>query len=161
MKVYYINGHMGDQSNKPQKLEKMLDMKITHIKFIYGVTSFESIEEQCKDADILIGSSTGAYIARVIAEKYNISLISLNPVLAIKETFEKIGVPPPNIPKPKWDHLSELVLINEDDELIDSLETEKIFYSQCKVYKQGGHRFENLEETKDDILSFIKFLYIS
>lgn len=161
MKIYYINGYKGENSEKSHEFEKMLGVNIQHVVYKYGETKYEDIVEKVKDADLIIGSSTGAYIARSICESYNITLISLNPVINLENTFAKLNVKEPILPKPKFSKLSELVLLNKDDELIDYKEALSLFKNQCKVFEKGGHRFLNLKQTKEDVLEFIKYLFFS
>jgi len=162
MKILYINGYKG--SNKKAKiLEKMLNCKIDYICVDYDKDiAYQNIENKAKDYDLIIGSSTGSYLGRSICEKNNIPLISFNPVVDINDTFNKLKVPPPNLPKPDFLCLEELVLLNKDDELIDWQKTALKLNNQSNVvlHEKGGHRFENIEETKESILSFLKFLYI-
>lgn len=163
MKVAYINGFKGENSSKPKKLSKILGLTVDHIVYDYNKNNIQKIEDKAKNYDVIIASSTGAYIARSIAEKHNIALISLNPVINLEKTFKKLNVKVPDIPKPNYDILlEEIVLLNKDDELIDYREAEEIFKkkNQCKVYEKGGHRFENLEEVAEDIKEFLKFLFI-
>jgi len=161
MKIFYINGYKGENSNKPKILSEMLNNDVTHIKWIYDVTPYSDIENEVKNADLIIGSSTGSYIARSICEKHNIPLVSYNPVIDINETFNKLNVTVPNIKKPDFSLLDEIIFLNEDDELIDYKKTKLKFPNQTIVFKKGGHIFNNLNDTKEHLINFIKFLYIS
>lgn len=89
MKILYINGYQG--SNKKAKiLEKMLNFNIDFLYVDYDKEiDYKSLEEQAKDYDLIIGSSTGSYLGRSICERNNIPLISLNPVINLEETFDK------------------------------------------------------------------------
>lgn len=167
MKIVYINGYKGETSSKVNTLEKMLGETITRGIYIYSNNeedtdaNIKHIKEVCADADLIIGSSTGAYIARHIAHYYNLPLISLNPVIDLEETFNKIGVKAPSLLKYRLDDnylLEELVLLNKDDELIDYKPTVELRHN-CRVYEKGGHRFENLTETKEEMLDFIRRIF--
>jgi len=157
MNIIYINGYKGEKSSKAKKLSKLLHLDIEHVVYNFDKNNIDEITEKSKKADIIIGSSTGAFIGRIIAEKYDIPLISLNPVVDLEKTFRKIGVPVPDIPSPIYARIGQLNLVNKDDDLIDYTETVSTF-PNCKIYEKGGHRFSNLEETKEDILNFIKTL---
>jgi len=159
MKIYYINGYKGNNSNKPKILSDILNEDINHVVYDYDKNNLKEIYEKVKDADLIIGSSTGAYLIRDFCFNNSVPLISINPVINIKETFNKIGVPVPEIPEHNFrKNIQELVLVTEDDELIDYKDTIKLL-NNVKSFEDGGHRFKNLERVKDDILEFIKFIY--
>ena len=155
MNIVYINGYNGDKSKKPELISMLINRDIKHIKYIYNKTTFEEIEYQCKDADIIIGSSTGAYIGRIIAEKHNNSLVSLNPVINLEETFRKLKVKTPIFPKMQDLLLEEIIFLNKDDSLLDYTKTYDKYTTQCVMFKNGGHRFENINEIKEYLLNFI------
>ena len=160
-KIVYINGYGGENSTKPQILSDFLNLCIEFVSVDYNSLNdeiYQGIKDKVKDADIIIASSTGSYFARKICEEYNITLISLNPVIDLQETFEKMKVMPPKLPKPDFQLLSEVIFVNDDDELIDYKKTLKKFQNQVSVYSGGGHRFTNIEETIPYLKKAIKFL---
>lgn len=157
MKICYINGYQGEQSSKPKYLGNLLGLDIHQIKLYVenGSINLLDIEEQIKDQDLIISSSTGSYISRYFSFKYNIPVIMLNPVLDFIETFKKINVPC-DIPAEFHGSflLEHLVFINRDDELIDFSNINTI-YSNVVEFQSGGHRFTNLDEIIPFILDFI------
>jgi len=131
MKILYINGYKGSNS-KVQVLEKIIGTNIDFELVDYDKDfNYDKIEERSKYYDIIIGSSTGAYVARNICEKYNIPLISINPVIDIKETFNKLNANIPNIPIPKFESLEELIILGNNDELIDYNKTKEKMQKQA------------------------------
>ena len=161
MKILYMNGYKGS-TNKARILEKIIKKPVDANLIDYDNFDYEKVEENAKNYDLIIGSSTGAYVARNICEKYNIPLISINPVIDINKTFDKLGVKAPKIPKPEFLNLEELVLLGSNDTLINYKDTKKKLKNKAKiVIKESDHRFGNLINTKKEILDFIKFLYIS
>jgi len=164
MKVVYINGFNGHNSNKPKRLSEILNIDIEHIKLYInedGSINYEDIKEKSKNADLIIASSTGAYIAQKICYEYNIPLVSLNGILThdeLEKVFKKLNH------KIKFEDygrvsIERLILINEDDDLVDpnhSLDLEGIGV----LFKKGGHRFENLDEAKIFILDFINHIQL-
>lgn len=167
MKILYINGYKGS-CKKAKILSEFLGPVDCDI-IDYDNFDFEKVYEKAKNYDLIISSSTGSYLGRCISEKNNIPLISMNPVIDLEDTFRKLNANPPNppnppkIPKPNFDCIEELVLLNKNDELIDYKKTIERLKNQSEiiVYDKGTHRFENIKDVKDDILNFIKFLYIS
>ena len=156
--IFYINGYRANgESSKHIKLTQLLNMEVKLAKYIYKENNIEEIRETVKDADLIIASSTGAYLARDICYGYNIPLISLNPVIDLQETFSKIGVKAPNIKNGNSKNLLELIICTKDDELIDYKKTLELFKDKrVTLIKNGGHRMIYLEPIKDDILDFIK-----
>ena len=149
-KIVFINGYSGENSKKPQVLSELLGLKIEFISVDYDKLNdeiYKSIVNRTKKADIVIGSSTGSYLGRKICEEYNITLISFNPVIDIEETFRKMNVVAPKLPKPEFTLLEEFILVSDDDELIDYKYTVKKFPNQVEVFSGGGHRFTNIEQT--------------
>ena len=167
MKIVYINGFGGENSNKPKVLSNMFDCDVYHLKLKFDNGTINTDYLDCyfedNDVDLIVGSSTGAYIARYYADKFNTPLISINPVIDYKKTFDRIGYTLEL--EEKFQNLnnlslSNLILLNEDDELIDYKDTLEELKGYFKVYPKGGHRFENLLDTKKDIYDFLKYLFI-
>lgn len=150
MKIVYINGYRGTQSNKPSILSQELSYDIKFIQVDYDNLNnkiYAKIEENIKDIDIVISSSTGSYLARKICEDYSKILVSYNPVIDIETTFQRLDAQVPKLPIPKFSSLNELIFVNEDDALIDYKNTLEKFKEKVKVFKVGGHRFKNIKET--------------
>ena len=160
--ICYVNGYNGENSKKPQKLEKLLNIPIKHIKYIYEKHQGDAIKKLYDElddngCDIIIASSTGAYIVRDYCFERSVILIALNPVINIETTFKKLGVKIPNIPKHNYRYLLEqLIFVNKDDELIDYKKTQKLLHNVV-VFEKGGHRFDNLEETVPHIENLFKY----
>jgi len=164
MKVVYINGFNGHNSNKPKKLSEILNINIEHIKLYIdedGNINYEDIKEKSKNADLIIASSTGAYVAQKICYEYNIPLVSLNGILTydeLEKVFKKLNH------KIKFEDygrvsIERLILVNKDDDLVDP--NHSLGLGGIRVlFERGGHRFENLEETKNFILDFINHIQL-
>ena len=160
-KIVYINGYNGENSKKPQVLSELLNLEIEFISVNYEKMNdelYKSIVSRAKEADIIIGSSTGSYLGRKICEEYNITLISFNPVIDIEETFKKMNTIPPKLPKPDFLLLEEFIFVNDDDALIDYKKTVERFPNQVQVFSGGGHRFTNIEQTIPYLKKSIPFL---
>ena len=79
--IVFINGYGGENSKKPQILSELLNLEIEFISVNYDKMDdivYKTIVNKAKEADIIIGSSTGSYLGRKICEEYNITLISFN-----------------------------------------------------------------------------------
>jgi len=167
MNIVYINGFNGENSNKPQILSKMFDVEVYHLKLKFkdGKINTKDLDNYFENnyVDFIVGSSTGGYIGRYYAHKYNIPLVTLNPVVDYIKTFNKIGYK--LILDDKFQNLNKLsvssmTLINKDDELIDYKYTLKSLKGHFKIYPSGGHRFNNLNDTTNDIKDFLRYLFI-
>jgi len=165
MKIVYVNGLHGEKSTKPKKLSDILNREITHIVYdyekhqgLYIEDLFDALDKE--QPDVIIASSTGAYLVREYCFTRSVALIALNPVIDIEKTFRQIeeNIDIPYQYMTKYNHsISELVLVNLDDEVINPEETIQTL-NNVLVFEKGGHRFSNLEETKGEIEHFLNFL---
>ena len=157
MKIIYINGFMGENSTKPQKLSQILNEKVEHLKLTFneGEINEQALDEyfemEYSNIKYIIGASTGSYIARYYAHKYSLPLISLNPVVEIEKTFSLLNYELKL--SDKFQNVNNLlvknlIFLNKDDELIDFKQTYKYFSQKSKIilFNKGGHRFANLDE---------------
>ena len=159
--IYYINGWNGKNSTKAKKLTQYLHTEVKHLVFDNNnyneIKKF--IEKNVLDIDVLITSSTSSYIAQRLCYENNIKLVSINPVIDIHNTFNKMGEKiPEEIPiNNRLYGISQLVLINKDDTLIDWNQTFELYKNNyhIKVFEKGGHRAENLEEMSKYIVEYI------
>ena len=144
MKIAYINGYNGENSNKAKILKEKYNA--THIVLKNTI----NIDEVCKELDkikpdIVVASSTGCYVADRC--KYNNAIfIYLNPLIDIK-FLEKLGADISHInPTPSYKK-NRIILLNEDDELLDYKKA-KEYYKDDNVYifKKGKHKFENMDD---------------
>ena len=159
MKIIYINGFMGENSTKPQKLSQILNEKVEHLKltFTEGEINEQVLDEyfemEHSNIKYIIGASTGSYIARYYAHKYSLPLISLNPVVDIEKTFSLLNYELKLSDKFQDVNnllVKNLIFLNKDDELIDFKQTYKYFSQKSKIilFNKGGHRFTNLDDIK-------------
>ena len=158
MKIIYINGYKGTQSKKHHILNTALVPNIKFIQVDYETLNkkrYIQIDFEIKQADVIIASSTGSYLARKLCEDYNKILISYNPVVDLEKTFQKLNAKMPKLPKPNFFSINELIFVNKDDNLIDYKETLKIFSNKVKVYPSGGHRFSNIKDTLCSLQQFL------
>ena len=161
MKIAYINGYLGENSTKPKILSSLLDIKIDHLIWDHkDKESIKKITKLAKDYDLIIASSTGAYIARGICEMYNIPLVSLNPVVDIDDAIKLIesngnALYSDDINSTGDEKLSEIVFVTADDELLNYKKAINK-YDNVLVINEGGHRFNNLKAITTDLKMFIK-----
>jgi len=159
MKILYINGYNGTK-NKSIILSKILNANVDCKLIDYDNFEYKEFEIFAKNYDLIIGSSTGAYLGRVICEKFNIPLISINPVINLEKTFKKLNAKVPNIPKVEFLCLEELVLLGINDDLIDPYKTKEKLKNHSKIiFKDADHKFSNLEDCENEIIEFIKYLF--
>ena len=163
LKIFYVNGYGGENSNKPEVLSKMLNTKVTHFKVDYNKLETLNLSE-LKSANLIIASSTGSYLARKVCEDNNIPLVSVNPIInenVLKTTFKKLNADVPKIDVPRGLLLDEIIFVTADDELIDYQKAKLSKSDNIVVFNKGGHRFLNMERIQPKLLEFMKFLYIS
>lgn len=126
------------------------------------------------DFDILIGSSLGGFYATIIAEKYGMKAVLLNPSTRPWETLaaytgwqkrfcdeEVFEFKPVYLEQLKMLQTAPekgryLVLLQSEDEVLDYTKAQS-FYNKHKVIVEygGNHRFENLDEYLSMIEKFI------
>ncbi len=139
-----------------------------------AITLIEEILGSTK-IDTLIGSSLGGYYATMMAEKYRMKAILLNPSTRPWETLaaytgwqkrfcdeEVFEFKPVYLEQLKTlqtapDKGRYLVLLQSGDEVLDYAKAQS-FYNRHKVIVESGgnHRFENLDEYLSMVEKFIK-----
>jgi len=161
-KIYYINGYNESvyTGTKYKELSKLLNEDIVLAEYKYNENNLSEIEEKVKNADVIIASSTGAYLARNICYKHNIPLISLNPVIDLEKTFNDMNVEVPNIENGDDKNLKELILVTKDDELIPYMNTIKKYPLKSVIIEEGGHKFEKVNLAIPYINTFLNSLFI-
>jgi len=119
---------------------------------------------------VIIGSSLGGYYAQYLAHHFRLAAILINPALEPRKTLEPyLGwqtnyytgekyffghealqqLDSYNIRFPCKNPVPTLVLLDENDEVINS-KTAQSIYADCadiKIFADGSHRFEHLEES--------------
>lgn len=160
MKIAYVNGFNGHKSRKPEQLSKMLGVKIRHVKLTFEDTvNLNQVYRELNNIqpDVVIGSSTGAYVARKHCYWENTPLIALNPLINPSHT---------NLLQEYVNELDDinyndyciesLILLNSDDELLDPNEALCALSGRKVMFESGGHRFNNLDEAVIEIEKFLK-----
>jgi len=127
---------------------------------------------------LFVGCSLGGFVARYLAWVYGSKAVIMNPAVFPEESLTRfIGantnyrtgvtfeLTEENVRNYANFHVAEgvvptLVLLDEDDEVIDSAATVKHYTGKASVfmYKGGSHRFEHLRESKsliDDLLNTV------
>ena len=163
--IYYINGWNGKNSTKAKKLTQYLHTEVKHL--VFDNNNYNEIKKiigkNALDIDMLITSSTSSYIAQRLCYENNIKLVSINPVIDIHNTFNKMGEKiPEDIPINDCLYgISQLVLINKDDTLIDWNQTFELYKNNyhVEVFEKGGHKSENLEEMSRYIVKYIDAIF--
>lgn len=125
--------------------------------------------------DVLIGSSLGGYYATILAEKYHMKAILLNPstqpwkTLAAYTGWQKrfcdeevFEFKPVYLEQLKMLQVSPekgqyLLLLQSKDEVLDYTKAQSLYNKHKVIVEYGGnHRFENLDEYISMIEKFIK-----
>ena len=140
------------------------------------VDAIDTIEEILGSSkiDILIGSSLGGYYATVLAEKYRMKAVLLNPSTQPWETlaaytgwqkrfcdeevfeFKSIYLEQLKMLQTAPDKGTYLLLLQSGDEVIDYTKVESLYNKHKIIVEYGGnHRFENIDEYLSMIEKFI------
>ena len=123
-----------------------------------------------KEFDLIVGSSMGGWLASQVANSLNLPFVAINPAISPSNLLKPyIGTHEDyygmnfTLTEPVVTSFSDfstegdgLILLDEKDELIDSLKTKHILepYFQVKMFSGGDHRFQHIEESLDIINSF-------
>jgi len=144
IKIAYINGYNGRNSNKAKILKQKYNA--THIVLKNKL----NIDKVCKKLkklkpDIVVASSTGCYVADRC--KYDKAIfIYLNPLTEI-EFLEKLGANISHLKKTPTYKKNRIVLLNKDDELLDYKKAKQFYKDEnVFIFKSGGHKFNNIEK---------------
>ncbi len=140
---------------------------------IDAIHIIEEILESTK-IDILIGSSLGGYYATILAEKYRMKAILLNPSTQPWETlaaytgwqkrfcdeevfeFKPVYLEQLKMLQTAPDKGKYLLLLQSGDEVLDYTKAQSLYNKHKIIVEYGGnHRFENLDEYLSMIEKFI------
>lgn len=179
--VFYIHGFnsLATGSKKITDFSRFLGMTVTPLDYESGNFYDNNIEKMIKvinkfknqEPHIFIGTSLGGFYAANLATIFNGTAIMLNPAINPSQTLQKyLGINEnyttfqtytlveekvnsyPDIRIPE----KTLVLLNEGDEVISSLDTISFLDNKYRyvLFPGGNHRFDALEEASNYILDF-------
>lgn len=177
--IIYIHGF--NSAGKGSKFNKLKEMfpDINIISPTYDSSNFSTIDTMLddyqKDIDqadnlLFIGNSLGGYIAMYLANKYNGKCLILNPLVDINDLKQFVGYNTNFVTDKRYflsiDNILYLqkykidyslipltIYVTEDDDILDYKKTLTYFdKKQVNVFKTGTHRFDCLENIKDNIL---------
>ncbi len=141
------------------------------------IEAIDTIEEILGSSkiDILIGSSLGGYYATILAEKYRMKAILLNPSTQPWETlaaytgwqkrfcdeevfeFKSVYLEQLKMLQTAPDKGRYLLLLQSGDEVLDYTKAQSLYNKHKIIVEYGGnHRFENLDEYLSMIEKFIQ-----
>jgi len=181
MKVIYIHGFnsagFGEKVNKLKEAfgeENVISLNLPYDpKKAIALLSY--LVERLKDDNLyLFGTSLGGFYAMVLASRYKVPAVlinpSINPALSLKdEVGKQINYKTDEEYEFTEEHLNTLkelqpskedlikvkdkifVYLDEDDELLDSRETADFFEGfYVKMFPGGNHRFQHMNELIED-----------
>jgi len=183
--IIYLHGfNSSGQSEKAAMLKNLLpEIRVVAPEIPSDLTRaipfLEShIELFHAEGVVLVGSSLGGYFARYLGQKYGYPVVLINPALyPVPLLIEEVGkqtnyytgeeyILTESAVRSLADYkvddetppIPTLVLLDEDDELIDSTVAEAVYKQTgtVKVYPGGSHRFDHLEESIDLLRRFLK-----
>lgn len=127
--------------------------------------------EQLNDIDLIVGTSMGGWLAAKLGSALGIPFVAINPSIDPSQTLGKYsgsGVDFQGRPYTLNDFTVAsyypivktgcgLILLDEGDEVIDALETQKVLKGHYDVvlFSGGNHRFEHMEEALPLIEEFL------
>lgn len=182
MKIFYVHGwgsKFDPESVKVKHLSTIGEVRGIDVPWYKG---FDHCITLLGDAildykpDLLVGTSMGGYAVSHLSG-FGVPFVAINPAISPSKTLmNRVGEGidysgnPYSLtakqvslfPDFKTDGYG-LLLVTLDDEVLDASETiNKYMYKyQMKTYRNGGHRFTNLESALPDISAFYeRSLYI-
>jgi len=178
MNIIYIHGFKSqfkEQSEKVQALSKL--GKVSGLTLDYTKT-FDEVKNTLhkfvldNDIDLVVGTSLGGYYSSIIGASAGIPFVAINPVIDPISTLNKyIGdgftfsgdayilkkETITTYPGFALDGCG-LILLDRDDELINSEETLLTLKNSygTKMFEGGNHRFAHINESLSEINSFFE-----
>ena len=141
------------------------------------IDAIDMLEEiiESEDIGLLIGSSLGGYYATILAEKYRMKAILLNPSTQPWETlsaytgwqkrfcdeevfeFKPVYLEQLRMLQTAPEQGKYLILLQSGDEVLDYTKAQSLYNKHKVIVEYGGnHRFENLDEYISMIEKFLK-----
>lgn len=168
-KKYYLNKlvssffHHGSVSNFTPDYTLSVDQQLSFFHSVY-------YESELIEIDLFIGTSMGGWLAQRLGEKYGIPFVSINPAVDPQKTLQRRIGDGETYGGEKY-HLTEatvnsydpmghegcgLILLDMEDEVIDSHATINTYNSSFKIHSfpGGNHRFQHWDESIELIKSF-------
>jgi predicted esterase YcpF (UPF0227 family) len=181
MKIVYIHGfgsRVDPGSEKYQALSELGEVVPIAPDYSKGYQTIVTlVGSLASDAGLLVGTSMGGYLASRVAAHTGLPFVAINPVLLPRRTLTKylgtredyygktytltaetVSSYPVFAPSSKG-----LVLLDLDDEMIDSRETVACLAKHMKLYSFAGgtHRFSHIVESIPIIKAFLKHQSVS
>ena len=179
-KILYLHGFAScGEGNKSSLLKKYFGAENVIAPNLppSPIDAIDTIEEilESSEIDILIGSSLGGYYATVLAEKYRMKAVLLNPSTQPWETlaaytgwqkrfcdeevfeFKSVYLEQLKMLQTAPDKGTYLLLLQSGDEVLDYTKAQSLYNKHKIIVEYGGnHRFENIDEYISMIEKFIK-----
>jgi predicted esterase YcpF (UPF0227 family) len=131
---------------------------------------YDAVIQDHHDIDLIVGTSMGGWLAQHLGNKYGIPFVAINPAINPQKTLQRRIGEGTNYDDTPYSLTEEvvnayepmghggcgLILVDMDDEVIDSQETISTFSSSFQVssFPGGNHRFTHWEESVQLIKSF-------
>lgn len=169
MNILYIHGFkasFNESSNKVTQLKtigNVFGYTIDYSKpFIEILKELISFDRHIANSDLIIGSSLGGFFASHVGSLTETPFVAINPSIEPKETLKKYlsegTIKEDIIESYRSFNLKGcgLILLDSDDEVIDSKKTSEVLKDSYKVrlFKGGNHRFSHMKESLEEIKSF-------
>jgi len=166
LQLLYIHGfgsRVDPQGDKQVSLRKIADVRAFATDYAQPYAQIlQEVTPLLKDVDLFIGTSMGGFLVSRLSELTGKPFVAINPVMSPLPTLSKyLGTHQdyygrtytmtPAITASYPDFLASdkgLVLLDMEDELIDSRATQRLLAPQMSVhtFEGGNHRFAHMEE---------------
>jgi len=176
MNIYYCHGFASRFDRGKSKVQTLATLgPVSGCNIDYTCRADEvvklAIEEgHFTNIDLIVGTSMGGWLAATLGSRLGIPFVAINPSIDPSQTLRKYigsGVDFQGQPYTQTESIVAsyypiakngygLILLDEGDEVIDSLETQKVLdgHYDVKLFSGGNHRFEHMKEALPLIEAF-------
>lgn len=166
MKILYVHGFgscfdpTGPKVKELSALGEVVGVNVDYERGADEVLRLVSEAVMALHIDLIVGTSMGGWAAAVSGCKFGLPFVAINPVCDPVRVLHGFGVEKEAAETffafPSHNDCAGLVLLDQGDELLDSLETEENLKDSYEVisFKGGSHRFDHMREACPAIEQF-------
>jgi len=165
MKILYLHGFGGHYSPRKKKVQALSQLGEVSGYDIDWTKPAEDLIDEGENhlddlVDLVVGISMGGWLAATLANIYEIPFVAINPMIDPQGSSLLKTLLPAEIIDGYSDFPKDgagLILLDEGDKSINSFTTFDTMqeYYDCRLFPEGSHRFEHIEESIPCIQSFV------